>query len=684
MGKKIIVTDSYFESVFRLSHPDRRRVFAAIKDLSNNPRSSSFSVHAIERVKCDETFRSARVNDNLRIIFSAQGEQWVLLYVDQHDDAYKWCEGKYLKKTNFGAEYLYDEAEYQRAGNKVAEQSFDFYKEKPLLEKRGVRQKDLIRLGIAEIHAKTLLTITDDDAFIEYVMVFPAELHEGLLDIVAGTKSYHEVFNELNAEKEGDDFTAHRDTRRRFYGVDCLDELEMLMENDEFEKWKLFLHPSQENIVKRNFKGPTRIEGGPGTGKTVVGIHRAVYLAKHIYKKADGCSILLCTYSKKLANYIEEKVSSLCAEKQVENNITVVGFDSLVDRLLTANGIDCARVDDEEIKRIFASTYQRLNCADSKMFYKLEFDEIINKYDIQTLDEYLQCDRTGMGKPLDSAKRRAVWPFFERVNELMKKNNCVTFLDRARILLNAIRDGKIQERYDSIIIDEAQDFEPLKIKLLSELTANKENAVLILSDENQRIFKMSSWKKETDLNIVGRSYYLSINYRTTKQINDFATRQFAQSEMMKSHITEYKSISVGDEPTVQQFISDNEQIKYIVELIKRYINGKIEPYQIVIICANNNDCMSIKGALSYAGIKNTHLQGDYIPKAEGGVNITTASGVKGLEFEVAVIYNYSKFNKENIPGVSEYSDDKRIECLKYVASTRARAQLTITYVSDEE
>lgn len=682
MGKKIIVTDSYFESVFKLAHSDRKKVFASIKDLSNNPRSSSLSVHAIDRVKCDETFRSARVNDDLRIIFSAQGEQWVLLYVDRHDDAYKWCEGKHLKKTSFGAEYLYDEAEYQKAGDRVAEQIF--YKEKPLLEKRNIRQKDLVRLGIAEIHAKILLTVTDEDALLEYIMVFPSELQEALLDLVSGTKRFQDIYDALNKKDEGDGFTAHRDTRRRFYDVESLDELEKLMENDEFEKWKLFLHPSQENIVKRNFKGPTLIEGGPGTGKTVVGIHRAVYLAKHVYKKADSRSILLCTFSKKLANYIEEKVRGLCTEKQVDNNITVIGFEALVYRLLKSNGIECPEANDGEIKRIFRNIYQSLNCTDSRNFYWLEFEEIINKYEIRTLEEYLACDRTGMGKPLDANKRKAVWPFFERVNEQLVKNNYVTFLDRARILLRAIQDGRVKERFDSIIIDEAQDFEPLKIRLLAELTKNKENSVLILSDINQRIFKMSSWKKETDLSIVGRSHYLSINYRTTKQINDFALKQFVESELTKTHIVDYKSVSVGDEPTVQQFFSDNEQIKYIVELVRRYIKNNIPAYQVAIICANNNECLRIKGVLDYAEIKNTHLKDDSIPQAGGGVNITTASGVKGLEFEIAIIYNYGMFNKDNIPGSSEYSDSKRIECLKYVASTRAREQLTITYVSDEE
>ncbi|WP_228554656.1 nuclease-related domain-containing protein [Catenulispora pinisilvae] len=47
------------------------------------------------------------------------------------------------------------------------------------------------------------------------------------------------------------------------------------------EGWMTFLHPDQAALVKRRFTGPARISGPAGTGKTVVGLHRAVHLAQH-------------------------------------------------------------------------------------------------------------------------------------------------------------------------------------------------------------------------------------------------------------------------------------------------------------------------------------------------------------------------------------------------------------------
>ena len=46
------------------------------------------------------------------------------------------------------------------------------------------------------------------------------------------------------------------------------------------EDWMIFLHPDQRSAIQRHYAGPARVRGSAGTGKTVVGLHRAVWLAK--------------------------------------------------------------------------------------------------------------------------------------------------------------------------------------------------------------------------------------------------------------------------------------------------------------------------------------------------------------------------------------------------------------------
>ncbi|MCK0507759.1 hypothetical protein [Aromatoleum anaerobium] len=47
-----------------------------------------------------------------------------------------------------------------------------------------------------------------------------------------------------------------------------------------WDKWMLFLHPAQRQWVERDYAGPARIAGSAGTGKTIVALHRAVFLAR--------------------------------------------------------------------------------------------------------------------------------------------------------------------------------------------------------------------------------------------------------------------------------------------------------------------------------------------------------------------------------------------------------------------
>ena len=48
---------------------------------------------------------------------------------------------------------------------------------------------------------------------------------------------------------------------------------------EPIESWMTWLHPLQARQVNREFSGPSRIRGGAGTGKTVLALHRASYLA---------------------------------------------------------------------------------------------------------------------------------------------------------------------------------------------------------------------------------------------------------------------------------------------------------------------------------------------------------------------------------------------------------------------
>ena len=690
MERNIVVTESFFHSLYRLDSMARKLTFTTIEQLANNPKSHSLRIHSVDRVKCDERFRSARVNDDIRVIFVDKGKTYSMLYVDRHDDAYNWCKGKYLKTTNFGAEYIFDEEQFSTHARTPQKPFMVGQFNKSILQQYEIKKKHLVKLGVPEIHAEALMDISDESDLLDYVTVFPEEIQEALLELASGTR-FDEVYNSLlddQFDETTDDALEHKDSRRRFYKVESLEELDMLMSHEEPEKWKLFLHPSQEKVVKANFNGPCLIEGGPGTGKTVAGIHRALYLSQHVYNQSNE-RILLCTFSKKLAKYIQLNVDSLACQRGIEeHNIDVAGVDSLIFNLLSECGVDSKIVNEQAFDQLFEELYREITPEASPEFFRYEYHEVIEKHDVKTIADYLVVDRSGTGVPLDASKRTKVWRFFDRLLAEKRLRGIMTFSDKAKLLHDSLVNGSIQPMYDSIIIDEAQDLEPVKLRALCRLVRTSRNNIMILSDVNQRIFRLNTWKNDVDINVIGRTHYLSVNYRTTKQISDYAKHQFVQSNMIRTHLRSYKSIVNGPEPQIEGFANEAAQFKFLADKVCSLLDLGIRSEQICIVCPTNADCNEARSVLTLHEIHSTVLSGDLIPSSSSGVCICPIQGVKGLEFEVVIIFNYNKIGKflsaGSLPSAAKVNYLKLVECGKYVAMTRARDELVITYVEEEE
>ena len=85
-----------------------------------------------------------------------------------------------------------------------------------------------------------------------------------------------------------------------------VEELERALEYP-WDKWTVFLHPSQRELVERNYAGPARVAGSAGTGKTIVALHRAAHLARSDRESR----VLLTTFSKTLANSLRNRLKRL-------------------------------------------------------------------------------------------------------------------------------------------------------------------------------------------------------------------------------------------------------------------------------------------------------------------------------------------------------------------------------------
>jgi Mrp family chromosome partitioning ATPase len=128
-----------------------------------------------------------------------------------------------------------------------------------------------------------------------------------------------------------DPFT-HPDAQRRFRVLPNVEELERALDFP-WEKWAVFLHPAQRQLVDRSYAGPARVSGSAGTGKTIVALHRAVALAR----RQPDARVLLTTFSKALANALKARLQYLIGnEPDIAGRIVVHPVTGIAHEMYSA------------------------------------------------------------------------------------------------------------------------------------------------------------------------------------------------------------------------------------------------------------------------------------------------------------------------------------------------------------
>lgn len=101
-----------------------------------------------------------------------------------------------------------------------------------------------------------------------------------------------------------------------------------------WEKWTIFLHPAQRQIVEKDYSGPARVSGSAGTGKTIVALHRAVYLA---HRHPDA-RVLLTTFSDALAHALQTKLARLISNQpRLGERLEVHAINGIGQRLYASH-----------------------------------------------------------------------------------------------------------------------------------------------------------------------------------------------------------------------------------------------------------------------------------------------------------------------------------------------------------
>ncbi|MCH5378255.1 MAG: UvrD-helicase domain-containing protein, partial [Planctomycetes bacterium] len=289
------IADTFTASLAKLNGPEQKQVKTTAFDLQLNPASPGMQFHRLSKSK-DPNFWSVRVSSDIRVIVHKTASSLLLCYADHHDAAYAWAERRKIERhpTTGAAQLVTVRERVQEAPASkpaaVPPPPAPLAKTKPPLF-ADLSDDDLLGYGVPTDWLDAVRAVNEDSLF-DLSDELPQEAMEALLDIATGTTPPKAQV----ADQDADPF-AHPDAQRRFRVLDNVDELARALDFP-WEKWTVFLHPSQRQYVERDFNGPARVSGSAGTGKTIVALHRAVRLAKC----DPSARVLLTTFSTALAN----------------------------------------------------------------------------------------------------------------------------------------------------------------------------------------------------------------------------------------------------------------------------------------------------------------------------------------------------------------------------------------------
>jgi superfamily I DNA/RNA helicase/mRNA-degrading endonuclease RelE of RelBE toxin-antitoxin system len=674
------IADTFTDSLARLTGEEQKAVKTTAFDLQLNPASPGMSFHKLNNVK-DKNFWSVRVSSDLRIIVHKTFDNLLLCYVDHHDKAYHWAKRRKLEThPRTGAAQLVEIRETVREIT-VPVHVETAEKKPPLFS--HITDDTLLSYGVPEEWLADVRK-ADEDSLLGLTDHLPAEAAEALLDLATGETPL------VILQPCTDDISPfafdHPDAQRRFRVMNNIEELERALDYP-WEKWTIFLHPAQRQLVERDYGGPARVSGSAGTGKTIVALHRAVFLAR----QNQESRVLLTTFSEPLANALRTKLRRLIGnEPRLGERLDVHSLDTIGLRLYSLHFGQPQIASREMIRsRLSEASSQVEGHKFSLNFLQTEWEQIVDTWQLDSWEAYRNVLRLGRKTRLSEQQRRLLWTIFAHVRSRLREKNLVTIAEMYAKLAGKLA-GNDQPPFDFCVVDEAQDITVPQLRFLAKLGADRPNSLFFAGDLGQRIFQLPFSWKALGVDIRGRSRTLKINYRTSHQIRMQADRLLAPELSDVDGIREERrgTISVfnGPEPLILCLKSQEEETAVVSDWLQERTVQGIAPNEIGVFVRSAGEldraCLAVEKAMLSRKVLDENLV-----MTIGQVSISTMHLAKGLEFRVVVVM---ACDDEVIPlqsRIEEVVDSADLEeiynterHLLYVACTRARDHLLVTGV----
>ena len=680
-----------------------------------------------ENIHCrtKETLHSYRVNKDWRLITYRWKEgEIMLLLAGKHDDTYRraqnmrfdWKNGKLSLPVTTWVDTI------EVAPSKCVKEAVVRVEEpKPTLPDNAkpfaeYTKEQLLKLGVPKeqvdrVRGATYKELdTDTQLDVEVVLL--------LIEVAEGTKTYEEAVKEVETRRKRPsaetDLARHPEKKEHYFVL--TDEIRDAFLNGELENWQLFLHHTQREAVEKKVNGPVLVSGPAGTGKSVVAFHRVRWLLRQ--KGFEGKRILFTTFTKTLAQYAQAMLAKLCTDEELER-VDVMTFDAFLRDAWTRGGtrktgsLNFGKTKDGETwlptaleaileEEAYFNGYTKWHGRDREFFRK-EYLNVIQEYDFRDAEAYRDWERPAIYGKITKRIREQLWPIFEEMNAQLedlgryKSQPRVIALNRLTQELTApgpnADKAYLLGRYGAVVVDEAQDFGASEYRFLAALTGNTfdhpQPTLYLAGDGHQRIYGRIGAFKQCNINVTNRSFKLTVCYRSTRAIREFAEKLLkgAAVKGLDDEVETFggKSLVQGEPPEeryVSNYTAENDAIAEAIQTWRGKASKNYGNYA-VLLRGNKRKLYAVTKALEERGIPVALVTSEEeFDLDDNRVKVMTMHRVKGLQF-IGVVLVLDDW--PTIPKSIDSSDTDAIEeqmvterQLLYMAAMRAQRFLLLT------
>lgn len=701
----VVFHRDFSRNLERLDGSVKARAWDFVTKLSADPHATGLDLKMPKAVG-DRRVRTARVNDQFRavlfVVGEGEGASHVVVTILNHDDAYAYASTATMQvNPSSGAVEL---------GTATPEPT-DPTPPPPTPAPARPRSRalpepqqclpfsvaELTALGVEAETAQAAIALTDEADLLTLIDPLPSWQAAVLLDLATG-RSLDEVRSDyvithvptehVDADETLRTALARPSSQMEFATVDD-DELQRMI-GGEFAEWRVFLHPRQRALAYREtYNGPARVSGGAGTGKTVVALHRAVYLAR----ANPGARVLLATFNRTLAAALEADLHHL-GGAEIASRVDVLGVDQLARAtVIKAGGHVGDFLGDRDVQDLWdeACSVAGASAGLSPAFLHDEYVSIVLAQGVMNEAQYLKVARRGRSHRLNRQQRTVVWGVIERYRALLRERGATTFADLAATAAELLDQGSGPTPvYDHAVIDEGQDLHAAHWRLLRAMVVPAPNDVFICEDSHQRIYGRKVVLSRLGIETRGRSRRLTLNYRTTERILTFSLRLLRGEPVTdldgeRDTTAGYVSLRRGRTPELHGFTRRELEWQAVAEQVLTWQSaGADAPGEIGVLVRRSRDASTIAERLRRLGLGVRLVTSTGAPGTEP-VRVMTMHRAKGSEFARCIVAGVSETIVPEPTALKDLDGDEladaivRERLLLYVACTRARDELTVTW-----